>query len=317
MTNKIRERTLYLGSPECTINGENASHAQLTVAWNECGTSLAHNETHYMASVTLFNNMEMSTSGSEKVEVPRIWLKAPIMCTYKKSTLISADFGFMGYDMIKDIITRSGSLQGTLQLMAGTMPLPNNHSLSSDEAVVVEVSINHSSEQMKAVINKCWATPTQNSEDANRVTFLENSCSQNNYTKVLMNGNSTTSRVSVQIFSVVNVNVIYVHCLVQVCVETGSNTCVPDCMQRTARSLKTIGNTVSSSRALLRSNDESLEEGFSTLYIAGISCLGVGLTLFIVIGFVCIFYFHRNRIGHYNFSAKPKQENFTYIVFNT
>lgn len=58
--------------------------------------------------------------------------------------------------------------------MAGTVPLPNNHSLSSDEAVVVEVSLNHSSEQMKAVINKCWATPTQNSEDANGVTFLEN-----------------------------------------------------------------------------------------------------------------------------------------------
>lgn len=44
---------------------------------------------------------------------------------------------------------------------------------------------------------------------------------------VLMNGNSTTSRVSVQIFSVVNVNVIYVHCQVQVCVEIGSDTCVP------------------------------------------------------------------------------------------
>nr|XP_040038683.1 uromodulin-like 1 isoform X2 [Gasterosteus aculeatus aculeatus] len=317
LTNKIRERTLYLGSPECTVNGENASHAQLTVAWDECGTNLVHNESHYMASVTLFNNMEMYTSGNERVEVPRIRLEAPIMCTYKKSTLISADFGFMGYDMRRNIITGLGLLRVTLQLMAGTVPLPNNHSLSSDEAVVVEVSLNHSSEQMKAVINKCWATPTQNSEDANGVTFLENSCSRNNYTMVLMNGNSTTSRVSVQIFSVVNVNVIYVHCLVQVCVEIGSDTCVPDCLQRTARSSKTIGNTVTSSRALMRSNDESLEEGFSTLYVAGISCLGIGLTLFIVIGFVCIFYFHRNRIGHYNFSAKPKQENFTYIVFNT
>ncbi|XP_040038682.2 uromodulin-like 1 [Gasterosteus aculeatus] len=317
LTNKIRERTLYLGSPECTVNGENASHAQLTVAWDECGTNLVHNESHYMASVTLFNNMEMYTSGNERVEVPRIRLEAPIMCTYKKSTLISADFGFMGYDMSRDIITGLGLLRVTLQLMAGTVPLPNNHSLSSDEAVVVEVSLNHSSEQMKAVINKCWATPTQNSEDANGVTFLENSCSRNNYTMVLMNGNSTTSRVSVQIFSVVNVNVIYVHCQVQVCVEIGSDTCVPDCLQRTARSSKTIGNTITSSRALMRSNDESLEEGFSTLYVAGISCLGIGLTLFIVIGFVCIFYFHRNRIGHYNFSAKPKQENFTYIVFNT
>ncbi|KAM8898082.1 uromodulin-like 1 [Spinachia spinachia] len=317
MTNKIREHTLYLGLPECTVNGENTTHAQLTVAWNECGTSLAQNETHYMTSVTLFNNMEMYTSISKKGQVPRIRLEAPIKCTYKKSMLISADFGFMGIDMIKDIITGSGSPQVTLQLMGGTMPLPNNHSFSSDEAVVVEVSLNYSSEQMKVVINKCWATPTQNSEDANRVTFLENSCSRNNYTKVLMNGNSTTARVSVQIFSVVNVKVIYVHCLVQVCVEIGSDTCVPDCLQRTAQSSKTIGNAISSSRALLRSDDESIEEGFSTLYLAGISCLGIGLTLFVVIGFVCIFYFHRNRIGHYNFSAKPKQENFTYIVFNT
>ncbi|KAM6911522.1 uromodulin-like 1 [Lycodopsis pacificus] len=317
LSNKIREHTLYLGLPECGINGGNATHAQLTVAWNECGTSLVRNETYYTASVTLFNTMEVYTSDSGKLEVPRIRLEAPILCTYMKSMLISADFGSMGYDMIGDFITGSGSFQVTVQLMNGTMPLPNNHSLSSDEAVVVEVSLNSSSEQIKVVINKCWATPTQNPADAYSLTFLENSCSLNTYTKVLMNGNSSTARVSVKIFSIVNLDVIYLHCLVQICVEIGSDTCVPDCLQRTVRSSKTIGTAVGSSGSLLQSYDEPLEEGFSILYVVGLSCLGIGLTLFFIISFVCIFYFQRNRIGHYNFSVKPKQENFTYLVFNT
>lgn len=53
------------------------------------------------------------------------------------------------------------------------------------------------------------------------------SCSMNTYTKVLINGNSSTSRVSVQIFSIVNMNVIYLHCQVQICVQIGEDSCMP------------------------------------------------------------------------------------------
>ncbi|TNN76946.1 Uromodulin-like 1 [Liparis tanakae] len=175
-SNKIREQTLHLGFLNCTFNGGNDSHAQLTVAWKECGTSLAHNETYYTISVTLFNTMDMYKSDSGEMEVPRIRLEAPIMCTFTKSLLISADFGSMGYDIFTDVFAGSGSFQVTVRLTNGTMLLPNNHSLSSDEAVVLEVSLNTPSEQMKVVINKCWATPTptptptQNPKD----TFLEN-----------------------------------------------------------------------------------------------------------------------------------------------
>ncbi|XP_074467490.1 uromodulin-like 1 isoform X2 [Sebastes fasciatus] len=320
LSNKIRESTLYLGLPECVVNGDNDTHIQMTVAWDECGTNLVQNDTHYTASVTLFNNMEMYTSANGTVEVPRIQLKAPVMCTFMKSMLISADFSPMGYDMIKDFIMGSGSFQVTVQLMNGTMPLPHNYSLSSDEAVVVEVSLNTSSEQINVVINKCWATPTQNPADiqTSSDTFLDNSCPLNTYTQVLMNGNSSTSRLSVQIFSFVNLDVIYLHCRVQICVQIGSDTCVPDCLQRTARSTKTIGSAFGSSGALiLKKDEESLEEDLNLLHIVGFSCLGIGLSLFFIIGFVCLFYYQRNRIGHYNFSAKPKQENFTYLVFNT
>ncbi|KAM7374819.1 hypothetical protein PAMP_007456 [Pampus punctatissimus] len=317
LSSNIRESTLYLGQEECGVNGSNATHVQLTVAWDECGTMLVHNDTFYTASTILLNTMDSYISPSGTVEVPKIRLDVPVMCSYMRSMLISADFGSLGYDMIKDVITGLGLFQVTVELMNGTVPLPYNYSLSPEEVVVVEVRLNTSSQQIKVVINMCWATPTPNPADTNRYIFLNNRCSLNTYTTVLMNGNSSTSRVSVQIFSFVNLNMIYVHCQVQICVQTGSTTCVPDCVQRTSRSSNTIGAAVGSTGPLLRSNDESLEEQYNTLHLVGMSCLGVGLSLFFIIGFVCLFYYHRNRIGHYNFSVKPKQENFTYLMFNT
>lgn len=76
--------------------------------------------------------------------------------------------------MYTDVIMGSGSFQVTVQLMNGTVPLPHNYSLSSEEAVVVDVSLNTSSEDIKVVINKCWATPTRNPGDSYSHIFLEN-----------------------------------------------------------------------------------------------------------------------------------------------
>ncbi|XP_060942525.1 uromodulin-like 1 [Limanda limanda] len=307
---KIRESDLYLGSPECGVNGGNDTHAQLTVAWDECATILTHNETYITVSVTLCNTMDTNSSS-------RVRLEVPIMCPYMKSMRISADFGSMGHDVIKDIIIGLGSFQVTVRLMNGTVPLPHNYSLSSEDMVVVEVSLNTSSDQIKVVINKCWATPTLDPADTQSYPFIENSCSLNTYTDVLMNGNYSTSRVSVQIFSFVNLDVIYLHCQVYICVQIGTDTCVPDCRQRTARSMNRLGTSYGSSGPLQRLFDYHLDQEYDTVHIIGFSCLGVGLALFFILGFVCLFYYQRNRIGHYNFSVKPKQENFTYLVFNT
>ncbi|KAG7516197.1 uromodulin-like 1 [Solea senegalensis] len=309
---KVRESDLYLGLPQCGVNGGNATHAQLTVAWDECDTRLVQNETCYTAYVTLFNTM-----ANDREEAPTVQLELPVMCTYPKGMVISADFGSTGYDMIKDVIVGLGSFQVRVQLMNGTAPLPNNYSLSAEEQVVVEVSLNTSSEQIKVVINKCWATSTPSPADPQGVPFLENGCPLNSFTKVLSNGNSSTSRVSVQIFSIVDLNVIYLHCQVHICVQIGSDTCVPDCQQRTARSSKTVGSSVSTTGPLFKLFQQPFEQEYETAHIIGFACLGVGLSLFFIIAFVCLFYYQRNRIGHYNFNVKPKQETFTYLNFNT
>uniref|UniRef100_H3CT33 ZP domain-containing protein n=1 Tax=Tetraodon nigroviridis TaxID=99883 RepID=H3CT33_TETNG len=223
----IGENSLYLGLQGCGVNGGSSTHTQLTVGWSECDTRLVHNESHYMASVTLFNTVDQNVLPSGVTETPKIHLEVPIMCAYEKSMLISADFGSTGYryELFKDVIVGSGSFLVSVKLTNGTAPLPHNHSLSSDEVVVVDVSLNTTLDQMKVVINRCWATPTQNPGDTYSYAFMENSCSLNAYTKVLTNGNSSTSRVSVQIFSFVDLSVIYLHCQVQICVQIGSDSC--------------------------------------------------------------------------------------------
>lgn len=88
----------------------------------------------------------------------------------------------------------SGSFQVTVQLTNGTTPLPHNYSLSREEAVVVDVSLNTSSEQIKVVISKCWATPTQNPGDTVSHIFLENRSApllRSSITSILQLGTAT------------------------------------------------------------------------------------------------------------------------------
>lgn len=78
------------------------------------------------------------------------------------------------YDMIKDAVMGSGTFYVTFQLLNGMSPLPQNYSLSPEEDVVVEVSVDSTVAQIKVVINKCWATQSSNPLEPTTYVFLEN-----------------------------------------------------------------------------------------------------------------------------------------------
>ncbi|KAJ0062027.1 hypothetical protein NL108_014929, partial [Boleophthalmus pectinirostris] len=217
-SSQITEAALYLGMADCGVNGGNSTHAQLTVDWDECNTVLMQNDSYYTASVTLFNTINTN-------EGSKIRLQIPVICTYKNNMLITSDFGSVGYDMIKDVISGSGMFHVTVQLMNGSVPLPHNYSLSPSEAVLLVVSLNTSVDKIKVVINKCWATPTPFPIPVSSYIFMDNRCSLNPYTTVITNGNSSTSSLSVQIFSFVDLSIIYLHCQVEICVEIGLDSC--------------------------------------------------------------------------------------------
>ncbi|KAK6317151.1 hypothetical protein J4Q44_G00125510 [Coregonus suidteri] len=313
----IGDSSLYLGRQECGMNGGNSSHVQLTVAWDQCNTQLLYNSTHFTAQTTLFNSMGPQSLPDSETRVPTVRLEVPIMCTFGKSILISAGYDPTGYDMIKDVVMGSGTFHVTVQLLNGMSLLPQNYSLSPEEDVVVEVSVNSTVDQIKVVINKCWATQSSNPLEPTIYLFLENSCPlPNTYTTVLENGNSSNSRLSLRIFSYVNLNVIYLHCQIHICIKSGSTTCQPDCIERTERLSNLIGTAKASCGPFFRSHEVSVKESSVTLRLVDYSLLGIGLFLLFIGSLSSLFFYHRKRIGTYSFSLKPKQENFTYHVFD-
>ncbi|XP_036379754.1 uromodulin-like 1 [Megalops cyprinoides] len=308
----ITGSSLYLGRQECGVTADNTSHVQLTVTWGQCGVTFQHNTTHNSAQITLYNNR---TSGS--LIAPKAFLEVPIVCTYRSSILISTGYAPTGYDMIKDIVEGSGTFHVTVQILNGTSPLPQNYSLSPNEEVVVEVAINSTLEQIKLVINECWATPTSNPSDSTSYFFLQNSCPvPNTYTTVLQNGNSSRSRLALRIFSFVEQSVIYLHCKIQICIETAEATCRPDCTPRTGRSINVVGIARASYGPIFKNRNGSTKDMIDAFPEVAAIILGVGIGL-LLLGVLTLVCYRKRRVGHYNFNFKPNQEKFTYHVFDT
>ncbi|XP_056127525.1 uromodulin-like 1 [Rhinichthys klamathensis goyatoka] len=309
MAYSILETALYLGKPECVLNGRNESHVWVTTAWDKCGIKLVHNSTHNSFNVTLYNNVSVASN---------VHLEVPIICTYPSRITISTGYDPPGYfNMINDPVAGLGSFQVTVRLLNGTSPLPENSALYPDDEVIVEVAINTSISQIKVVISKCWATSSNNSSESPSHLFLLDGCAVADYTTVLQNGNSTVSLLSVQIFSLVNLDVIYLHCQIQICVEIQENTCRPDCMGRAYRASNLIGLTKASVGPLNRLHKASPQTDTSdTLQTIGFVLLGVGVFLFSLAAIAGLVY-HKRKIGVYNFNFKPQQENFSYNVFST
>ncbi|XP_034148972.1 uromodulin-like 1 isoform X2 [Esox lucius] len=314
----IRDSSLYLGREGCGLNAGTSSHVQLTVAWDDCDTQLSHNNTHYTAKTTLFNSMDPQSLANGTTRVPAVELNVPITCTFERSILISTGYIPTEYDAINDAVMGSGTFHVTFQLLRGTSPLPQNYSLSPEDEVVVEVSVDSTVDRMKVIINKCWATESNNSLELITYVFLENSCPVlNTHTTVLENGNSSKSRLSLRIFSYINLNVVYLHCRIQICIETGLVNCQPKCTERAQRLSNVIGIEKASCGPFFRSHQVSIQERDKTLYLVGYSLLGIGLFLLFIGGLSSLFLYHRKRIRKYNLSLKPKQDNFTYHVFDT
>ncbi|KAG7322712.1 hypothetical protein KOW79_014058 [Hemibagrus wyckioides] len=304
----ISESSLYLGEPSCNLTQRNITHVKLFVAWGMCGTQLRQNSQNSTVQVTLYNT--------------DMRLQVPVICTYINSFIISAGYSASGYDMINNVVEGSGMYQVTVRLLNGTNPLPQNYTLSPEDEVIIEVGLNSNMSQIKVVINKCWAHPSNNATEPPDIIFLTNSCPvTDKYTKVLQNGESTHSLLAVNLFHLVDFDVIYIHCQIQICIETSTATCRPDCnptsvLARTSRGANVIGMAKASYGPLLRSHQVTLEDTVWNMRTLGFILLALGVCV-LAFGAMAVVLFCRRRMGNYNFQFKPREENFTYHVFDT
>ncbi|XP_067289925.1 uromodulin-like 1 [Pseudorasbora parva] len=304
----VPENALYLGEPQCVVNGRNESHVWLTAAWDKCNTTREQNSNHTSFNLILYNNFSVA---------PNVHLKVPIICTYPSDIIISMGYGALTGYMINGLVAGFGRFQATLRLMNGMSPLPENYAFSKDEEVIVEVGLNPTVPQINPVINRCWVTSGQDSTVSRGPEFLIDGCAVANLpTTVLQNGNDSVSLLSVRIFSLMDKDVIFLHCEIQICFETQDNTCTPDCLRSASRSYGSAEATASIG-PLNRLLEASPQNDTSTaLPTVGFVLLGVGvflLSLAAIAGLVC----HKRKIGNYNFNLNPQQENFSYHVFST
>ncbi|KAG9263191.1 uromodulin-like 1 [Astyanax mexicanus] len=310
ISHHIPEAALYLGQPQCNVTNTNSTHVQLTADWNKCGLQITENTT---VRVTLHSNM---TTSVPFILMPFVQLEVPIICVYSHSINVSTGYeSSSDVDKINDPVLGSGNFQVTIRLLNGTIPLPQNYTLSPGEQVTIEVAVNSNVSQIKVVINQCWAN-TNSNPDPPLYIFLKGSCPVSEYATVIQNGVSSKSLLEVNVFSLVNLDIIYLHCQIQICIETASATCRPDCMARSSRAGNVIGMAKASYGPLRRSHQVTLDEVIQGTRAIGFIVLGVGLFVFIVVG-VAAFSYYRKKMGNYNFHFRPRPENFTYHVFDT
>ncbi|KAK1169321.1 uromodulin-like 1 [Acipenser oxyrinchus oxyrinchus] len=309
----IAESSLYLGTVECNASSSNETHVWLSAVWGKCATQLLHNTSHMTVQTTLFN-----THASNIMLLPETVIKLPVRCTYSNDFLISTGYTPSEIENLKGVIEGSGSFLATIQLLNGTVPLPKNYSFSPNDDVLIEVGVNLDSLQVKIILHECWATPSISSTDPTTYMFMRNSCPiPDTYTTVLENGNSTRARVSLRVFSFVDQSVIYLHCRVRVCLESAGTSCKPNCNVRSSGSSAYVEIGQAMWGPIYKSSTDTTQNPSSPYNETGFILLGVFLCALLVVVLAVLMSLHRKRVGHYDFSIKPRQENFTYQVFDT
>ena len=85
-------------------------------------------------------------------------------------------------------------------------------------------------------MERCWATPTSNSEDETPFDLIQDGCS-NSFAKaqgldVSVNGDQTYGRFEVPVFKFVSYSAVWLHCDLQICI---AEPCQPQCSRRRRR----------------------------------------------------------------------------------
>eukprot|EP00062_Callorhinchus_milii_P020688 gi/632976669/ref/XP_007904924.1/ PREDICTED: uromodulin-like 1 [Callorhinchus milii] len=243
----IPESSLYLGEPPCNHSVANLTHVALRVEWTDCATRLSdvssfvsnriltllsiggfipvsrpailQNGTHTVVRTTLHNapSSDASSAGGD--------LQVPVMCMFDNN-LLSANDNQKRMNVMD--VHGWGNYVTHVQIFSGNRPLANDSILTSNKELVVHLSTEASDSRARLVLAECWTSPANDSVNEVTHALIRNRCPvPETQTMVLENGNSTSARFSLKMFSVVQMPFCYLHCKAQICLETNNATCKP------------------------------------------------------------------------------------------
>ncbi|XP_018423109.1 PREDICTED: uromodulin-like 1 [Nanorana parkeri] len=309
----ISSHSLFLGSPECSVNCSTDTHILLLAGWKDCNTELFRNNTHTVVNSTLYIGLATT---SQNVTPGAVIL---IRCVFQNDILLSSGYNPAGgiYTIIENL-EGQGSFRPEFQLFLGDQPIMPNFTLSATDDVTVRIGIKTEDSQLKVVISECWATTTENAYDPMSFPFIKSSCAlPNTFTTIQTNGISSNATFQTKIFSFVNKPIVYLHCRLYVCQEDTPNACRPSCSsyRASARSgdiLKEV-TQMGPLRMASRSHDSDGATN-ATLSPGYIILIAIGALAVISIAIAILVCWHQRRTGNYNFKMNIRDVG--YQVFS-
>jgi len=107
----------------------------------------------------------------------------------------------------------------------------NSVSISLEEFLYIQVSLDANDEDIALTLVDCWATPGPNAGHQIKHTLLEEGCSRDPTVEILKSGTGNTAQWKSQMFEFVKHDSVWLHCDVQAChskKEDCSSTCADD-----------------------------------------------------------------------------------------
>ncbi|XP_075189413.1 uromodulin-like 1 [Anomaloglossus baeobatrachus] len=309
----IAGRSLFLGSPECSINCSTDTHIYIEAGWKNCNTDVQSNQTHIVVNSTL----HIDLSSTFQNVTPRVI--STIRCVFHNEILWSSGYNPAGgiYTIIEKL-EGDGTFIPEFQLFIGDKPIPQNFTLSATDDITVQIRIKTEESQYKVVISECWATPTENSNDLISFPFIKDSCAlTNTFTTIHTNGISNNATFQTKIFSFVDNPIVYLHCRLHVCKEESYKTCKPTCngfrLANTGENVFTGVTRMGPLRKAVQSHDQDSPPN-SALGPGYIALIVIAVLLLVAMVVSILICWHERRTGNYNF--KIKTQDAAYQVFS-
>ncbi|XP_073433324.1 uromodulin-like 1 [Dendrobates tinctorius] len=308
----IAAHSLFLGSPQCSVNCSTDTAIYIEAGWKNCNTDVQSNQTHIVVNSTLYIDL----SSTFQNVTPRVI--SSIRCVFHNEILWSSGYNPAGgiYTIIEKL-EGDGTFIPEFQLFIGDQPIPPNFTLSATDDITVQIRIKTEESQYKVVISECWATPTENSNDLISFPFIRDSCAlTNTFTTIHTNGISNNATFQTKIFSFVDNPIVYLHCRLHVCKEEPLKTCKPTCngfrLVNTGENVFTGVTRMGPLRKSALYDQDSPPTG--TLGPGYIALIVIGVLLLVAMVVSILICWHERRSGNYNFKIKTRDVG--YQVFS-
>ncbi|XP_069841008.1 uromodulin-like [Dendropsophus ebraccatus] len=232
----VNADTVALGDTSCfTLYDDpstNTFSIRALLQAGRCGLQITNNGTHAIYKNTF--NLALASTGLITREDK---LAVTMSCAYPLDMMVSLDIA------VNPIISYANiSVGGTGQFTAymalyqdSSYTTPYGGSavmLSTKSMLYIGVYVRGGdTSQYVLVMKNCYATPTNNSDDAVKYYIIKDSCpnKQDTTISVLENAVSRQGRMSLQVFKFVgNYSSVYIHCAISLC-DVTAGSCSPSC----------------------------------------------------------------------------------------